>query len=58
MAADNIAGIANGQVVEQGTHHELLERDGLYAAMVRAQDLGAKAREDAFGEEPDKRTQR
>ena len=51
MAADNIAVMANGQVVEQGNHHELLERDGLYAAMVRAQDLGAEAREDAVGEE-------
>jgi ATP-binding cassette subfamily B (MDR/TAP) protein 1 len=43
MAADNIAVMANGRVVEQGTHSELLERDGLYAAMVRAQDLGAGA---------------
>lgn len=51
MAADNIAVMANGQVVEQGNHHELLERDGLYAAMVRAQDLGAEARGDAVGEE-------
>lgn len=40
MAADNIAVMTNGKVVEQGTHSELLERDGLYAAMVRAQDLG------------------
>jgi ATP-binding cassette subfamily B (MDR/TAP) protein 1 len=43
MAADNIAVMTNGRVVEQGTHSELLERDGLYAAMVRAQDLGAGA---------------
>ncbi|KAI4731416.1 putative ABC transporter [Aureobasidium sp. EXF-10728] len=41
MAADNIAVMTSGRVVEQGTHSELLERDGLYAAMVRAQDLGA-----------------
>ncbi|CAD0082374.1 unnamed protein product [Aureobasidium vineae] len=41
MAADNIAVMTSGKVVEQGTHSELLERDGLYAAMVRAQDLGA-----------------
>jgi ATP-binding cassette subfamily B (MDR/TAP) protein 1 len=45
MAADNIAVMTNGRVVEQGTHSELLERDGLYAAMVRAQDLGAEATE-------------
>ncbi|KAF4556670.1 Sophorolipid transporter-like protein [Elsinoe fawcettii] len=41
MAADHIAVMAKGKVVEQGTHHELIGRDGLYAAMVRAQDLGA-----------------
>lgn len=39
MAADNIAVMANGRVIEQGTHRDLLELDGLYAAMVRAQDL-------------------
>jgi ATP-binding cassette subfamily B (MDR/TAP) protein 1 len=43
MAADNIAVMTSGRVVEQGTHSELLERDGLYAAMVRAQDLGSAA---------------
>ncbi|KAI5198584.1 putative ABC transporter [Aureobasidium subglaciale] len=45
MAADNIAVMTSGRVVEQGTHSELLERDGLYAAMVRAQDLGSAAAE-------------
>ena len=53
MAADNIAVMANGKVVEQGNHSELLERDGLYAAMVRAQDLHADAGEQDFREEPD-----
>ena len=53
MAADNIAVMANGNVVEQGNHSELLERDGLYAAMVRAQDLGAEAGEPDFREESD-----
>ncbi|KAK5122831.1 hypothetical protein LTR85_003746 [Meristemomyces frigidus] len=48
MAADNIAVMTSGKVVEQGTHSELLERDGLYAAMVRAQDLGAGAGEPEF----------
>lgn len=41
MAADNIAVMSGGRVVEQGSHHQLVEQDGLYAAMVRAQDLGA-----------------
>ena len=30
MSADNIAVMNSGKVVEQGTHHELLECDGLY----------------------------
>ncbi len=48
MAADNIAVMTSGKVIEQGTHSELLEHDGLYAAMVRAQDLGAEAGEPEF----------
>jgi ATP-binding cassette subfamily B (MDR/TAP) protein 1 len=51
MSADNIAVMNSGKVVEQGTHHELLARDGLYAAMVRAQDLGAEAREQDMHED-------
>ena len=50
MAADNIAVMTGGKVIEQGTHSELLEHDGLYAAMVRAQDLGAEAGEPEFRE--------
>ncbi|MGG6498772.1 UNVERIFIED_CONTAM: hypothetical protein NY603_38175, partial [Bacteroidetes bacterium 56_B9] len=40
--ADNIAVMQYGRLVEQGTHKELIEAGGQYAAMVRAQDLGAK----------------
>ncbi|KAI7325846.1 putative ABC transporter [Hortaea werneckii] len=47
MAADNIAVMVNGSVIEQGNHRELIHRDGLYAAMVRAQKLGAEGTEDA-----------
>lgn len=39
-AADNIAVISEGKLVEQGTHQELIELDNHYAALVRAQDLG------------------
>ncbi|KAL9015581.1 MAG: hypothetical protein Q9185_007027 [Variospora sp. 1 TL-2023] len=39
--ADNIAVIANGCVVEQGTHEQLIERGGRYTALVTAQDLGS-----------------
>ena len=52
MAADNIAVMANGKIVEKGNHSKLLERDGLYAAMVRAQDLGAEERQQDFFEGP------
>ncbi|KAL1644845.1 hypothetical protein SLS61_008639 [Didymella pomorum] len=51
MAADNIVVMKEGRIYEQGTHHELLERDGLYAAMVRAQDLGTKATEEDIQKE-------
>ncbi|KAH8714023.1 Leptomycin B resistance protein pmd1 [Beauveria bassiana] len=46
MAADNIIVIANGKIHEQGTHRQLVERDDLYAAMVRAQDLDAVSQND------------
>lgn len=38
--ADNIAVMSDGAVIEQGTHDELLEANGAYARLVRAQDLG------------------
>ncbi|KAF2818656.1 putative ABC transporter [Ophiobolus disseminans] len=53
MAADNIAVMANGKIVEQGNHTELLQRDGLYAAMVRAQDLGSEVVESETLEQVD-----
>lgn len=50
-AADNIAVMSNGKVFEQGTHTELIERNGLYAAMVRAQDLGADDQQEGGDED-------
>ncbi|KKA28933.1 hypothetical protein TD95_004427 [Thielaviopsis punctulata] len=38
--ADNIIVMSQGQVVEQGTHDELMEAQGAYYRLVRAQDLG------------------
>ncbi|OAL27658.1 hypothetical protein AYO20_09731 [Fonsecaea nubica] len=40
-AADNIVVMSHGQIVEQGTHQQLLDLNGHYARLVRAQDLGA-----------------
>ena len=37
--ADLVVVMADGRAVEQGTHAELLERDGLYARLVRTQAL-------------------
>lgn len=43
--ADNIVLVSQGKVVEQGTHSELVTKDGRYAALVRAQDLGQRKEE-------------
>ena len=39
--ADLVVAMADGAVVEQGTHTELLARNGLYARLVRTQALAA-----------------
>ncbi|VAI22067.1 unnamed protein product [Triticum turgidum subsp. durum] len=36
-SADTVAVISEGQIVERGTHDELLERDGIYTALVKRQ---------------------
>ncbi|TQS31408.1 hypothetical protein Golomagni_08308, partial [Golovinomyces magnicellulatus] len=38
--ADNIVVMSKGDVIEQGTHDELVSRRGKYASLVSAQDLG------------------
>ena len=39
MAADHIIVLDEGRIIEEGTHDQLLERDGLYADMYRRQHL-------------------
>jgi len=54
MATDKIAVMTSGKIIEQGTHSELLKHDGLYAAMMHAQDLGAETEEPEFREGSEK----
>jgi ATP-binding cassette subfamily B protein len=42
--ADTILMLEQGRIVERGTHHELLEANGKYAALYRSQFAGASAR--------------
>ncbi|OTA01861.1 MDR-type ABC transporter [Trichoderma parareesei] len=44
--ADNIIVMNNGQVIEQGTHLELMALDGSYAGMVRLQNLASQEQDD------------
>ena len=40
--ADNIVVMAEGRIVEQGTHTGLISRNGVYASLVQAQELTSK----------------
>ncbi|KAM0541190.1 hypothetical protein ACHAPJ_013354 [Fusarium lateritium] len=43
--ADNIVVMSKGQICESGTHNQLLDMDGAYARLVKAQDLESNQRE-------------
>lgn len=49
--AHNIIVMQKGQVVEQGTHQELVAQDGVYAGMVRLQNLGKLSAADTVAAE-------
>ena len=40
-SADRILVIQDGVIAEQGSHQELLARNGVYATLYRTQNLGA-----------------
>ncbi|XP_056170723.1 ABC transporter B family member 25-like [Syzygium oleosum] len=42
-SADTVAVVSDGQIVERGTHEDLLTKDGVYAALVRRQLQGAES---------------
>ncbi|XP_010257994.1 PREDICTED: ABC transporter B family member 25 [Nelumbo nucifera] len=43
QSANSVAVISDGQIVERGTHDELLSKDGIYTALVRRQLQGHKS---------------
>nr|XP_043626692.1 ABC transporter B family member 25-like [Erigeron canadensis] len=42
QSADTVAVVSDGKIVEQGTHDDLLSRDGIYTALVKRQLQGPK----------------
>lgn len=43
QSANTVAVVSGGQIVESGTHEELLKKNGTYAALIRRQMQGSKA---------------
>lgn len=51
--ADKIVVMHKGDLVEQGTHHELLARNGIYAELVRKQEVATEDQGEAHYEQVD-----
>ncbi|KAJ5693406.1 ABC multidrug transporter mdr1 [Penicillium macrosclerotiorum] len=49
--AHNIVVFVNGQIVEQGTHDDLIESEGAYSKLVEAQRINEEKEADALAEE-------
>lgn len=49
--ADHIIVLDSGEVKEDGSHQELMERGGLYAALVEKQEQGISRQEEENAEE-------
>lgn len=56
VEADEIIVLRDGVIAERGQHHDLLERDGIYADMWREQQKAARQAETRDGEAPDPAT--
>lgn len=48
--ADNIVVMSNGNISEQGTHTELLDRGGIYSTLVKAQNLAPAENQSSLAE--------
>ncbi|KAH1571385.1 hypothetical protein KXW39_009270 [Aspergillus fumigatus] len=49
--ADNIVVMSQGKIMEQGTHEELARKNGIYASLVKAQDIAPANLEQDHGSE-------
>lgn len=45
-SADSVEVVSDGQIVERGTHDELLGRNGIYTALVKRQLQGPRVEAD------------